>query len=348
MSAVPDYTFGFGNFGSWCSSTPSLAVCNLFFRRLLLQNNLPELGYANVTDVQPLLAAAGVGINSTCSIPRRGHNGSMGNIALIVACSFSIIFVGFMAMRITQRIAAVARQEMRILFLTYFAILPLQIVTMGSLVQQGDKVLSIITAVQESLQSCFFWSLLACAVVMTQVVEDGSSASLLPHALFYIAIFTMTMIVSLDVPFDFVHFALHYRHQLKDLYDPILYTITFLIPLVGATTYALLITYVSLGKLQEAKPFFWSLLAGVLWGGSLLLNFLWSADLCQMSKGRVDGSFLAVIFQSTSMWAIFQGWKRMTESEWGEEGNQTMDAFQQQNQSQGYDKVAGDEHQQQY
>ncbi|KAK0528769.1 hypothetical protein OC842_004449 [Tilletia horrida] len=344
MNGTANYTFGFGNFGSWCSATPSLAVCNLYYRRLLVQNNLAELGYGDPSaNITTSVAAAGVGVNPECFIPRRGHAGSLGNVGLIVACCFSFIFVSFMVMRISQRIAAVARQEMRILFLTYLAVVPMQLVTMGSLVEQGSKFLVIVTAVQESLQSCIFWSLLACAVVMTQVVEDGTPASLLPHAIFYVAVFCMTLVVSLDVPFDFAHLAMHSRHQLVDLYNPTLYTITFLIPLVGATMYALLITYVTLGKLQEFRPFGWSILAGVLWAASLLVNFLWSLDLCYISNRRVDGSFLAVILQSTAMWAIFQAWKRMTESEWGEEGDQTMDVFQNQQQG-GYDKVAGDEH----
>ncbi|KAE8208373.1 hypothetical protein CF327_g7118 [Tilletia walkeri] len=348
MATQFNYTFGFGNFGSWCSSTPSLAVCNLFYRRLLLQSNFAELGYGT-PDPMSLAAnvtAAGIGVNPQCWIPRRGHSGSLGNVGLIVACCFSMVFVAFMTMRISQRIAAVARQEMRVLFMTYLVMMPLQIVTMGSLLEQGGKVLVITTSIQESFQSAFFWSLIACAVVMTQVVEDGSGASLWPLGLCYLAVFTMTLVASLDVPFDFVHFALHYRHQLVDLYDPVLYTITFLIPLVGATMYALLITHVTLGKLQEFKPFAWSVVAGGLWGLSLLVNFFWSADLCQASKARVDGAFLAVMLQSTAMWALFQAWQRMTESEWGEDGNQTMDAFQQNQMQQqgGYDKVAGDEH----
>ncbi|CAD6888555.1 unnamed protein product [Tilletia controversa] len=352
MGTQFNYTFGFGNFGSWCSSTPTLAVCNLFYRRLLVQNNMAELGYGNPADAIMLAAnisSAGVGVNPGCSIPRRGHSGSLGNVGLIVACCFSMVFVGFMTMRITQRIAAVARQEMRVLFMTYLAMMPLQIITMSSLLEQGGKTLVIVTSIQESFQSAFFWSLLACAVVMTQVVEDGSGASLWPLGLCYVAVFTMTLVASLDVPFDFVHFALHYRHQLYDLYDPILYTITFLIPLVGTTMYALLITYVTLGMLQEFKPFAWSIVAGMLWSASLLVNFLWSADLCHASKQRLDGAFLAVMLQSTSMWALFQAWQRMTESEWGEDGNQTIDAFQHsQMQPQGnekgtYGKVADDD-----
>ncbi|KAK0543887.1 hypothetical protein OC846_005765 [Tilletia horrida] len=343
--AVPfNYTFGFGNFGSWCSSTPSLAVCNLFYKRLLDHGNMASLGY-DPHDPYPdtTIAAAGVGVHPQCSIPRRGHNGSLGNVGMIVACCLCFTFVVIMVLRISQRVAAVARQEMKILFLTYAAILPLQLLTSGSLLKQGSETLVVFTAMQEALQSCLYWVLLACAVVLTQVVDDGGAASLVPLALFYVAIFTMTMVVSLDAAYDFAHFALHSGHVLEDLYDPTLYTISFLIPLVGATMYALLVVYVSVGMLQEFKPLGWTILAGIFWALSLLVNFLWSANLCQAANGRTDLSFMAVLLQSMAMWAIFQSWKRMTESDWAE-GDQTVDAIQRPEYLQnGYDKLGPDD-----
>lgn len=60
----------------------------------------------------------------------------------------------------------------------YLISLPLQLLTTGSLLQQGSTPLVVLTAIHVGVVVALFWALLANAIVATQVVEDGSFASL--------------------------------------------------------------------------------------------------------------------------------------------------------------------------
>lgn len=56
--------------------------------------------------------------------------------------------------------------------------LPLQLITNGSLLEQGTTPLVALTAIQAGFVVALFWALLANAIVATQVVEDGTLSSL--------------------------------------------------------------------------------------------------------------------------------------------------------------------------
>lgn len=60
----------------------------------------------------------------------------------------------------------------------YLFTLPLQLITTGSLLEQGSTALIALTAVHAGAVVALFWALLANAIVATQVVEDGTLASL--------------------------------------------------------------------------------------------------------------------------------------------------------------------------
>lgn len=65
-----------------------------------------------------------------------------------------------------------------IFLVLYLISLPLQLLTTGSLLQQGSTPLVVLTAIHAGVVVALFWALLANAIVATQVVEDGSVASL--------------------------------------------------------------------------------------------------------------------------------------------------------------------------
>ena len=70
------------------------------------------------------------------------------------------------------------RVELRIFLIIYFITLPLQLISIGSLLTQGSTGLVVITALHAGTVAALFWSLLANALVATQVVEDGTMSSL--------------------------------------------------------------------------------------------------------------------------------------------------------------------------
>ena len=61
--------------------------------------------------------------------------------------------------------------------------MPLQLITNGSLLEQGTTPLVALTAVHAGFVVALFWALLANAIVATQVVEDGTLSSLVVRTL---------------------------------------------------------------------------------------------------------------------------------------------------------------------
>jgi len=109
-----------------------------------------------------------------------------------------VFFVGFLVFLCDRRKAAVGklplisslshchwlisvlgRIELRTFLTLYLLTLPLQLLTTGSFLEQGSTALIVLTAIHAGMVVTLFWSLLANAIVATQVVEDGSMSSLI-------------------------------------------------------------------------------------------------------------------------------------------------------------------------
>ena len=84
------------------------------------------------------------------------------------------------------------RVELRTFLGLYLLTLPLQLLTTGSLLEQGSTALVVLTAIHAGVVAGLFWALLANAIVATQVVEDGTLSSLIvcPSLLFDFALIT--------------------------------------------------------------------------------------------------------------------------------------------------------------
>lgn len=146
-----------------CRNVPSLPVCNLFFRQLLVHPSgllapassllgLPSATAANFTEV---LSRFGSGVNPSCSIPRMsaagGAPGSLGNIANIILCAISVLVGIFLAIQAGRRAAAVGRVEMRIFFLVYALVQAAQLVDTGAFLRAGGTALTWVSAVHLGL-----------------------------------------------------------------------------------------------------------------------------------------------------------------------------------------------------
>ena len=155
-------------------------------------------------------SSAPVGVNPSCGIPRLGQDGSLSNIANIAVCGLSLFLVSYLVFHCYRRKAAVGmltflsllffsllslllitslgRIELVIFLILYFLTLAFQLVTTGSFLEQGSSPLVIVTAIHAGLVITLFWSLLANAIVATQIIEDGSMSSL-------IVCFQVTMLI---------------------------------------------------------------------------------------------------------------------------------------------------------
>jgi hypothetical protein len=129
-------------------------------------------------------------------------SGSLRDIAIIIVYGLSVFFVA--ALIVGARLLSVSclpcllvRDTLclqpsppfrgRIVFLLlYLLTLQLQLLTTGSLLQQGSKAVIILTSIHAGLVAAMFWGLLANALVATQVVEDGTFSGLIVRSLFFV------------------------------------------------------------------------------------------------------------------------------------------------------------------
>jgi len=187
----------FGDFSTLCSQVPSYTWCNLFYRQVLHNDA------ALLTGLSANPATAPVGVNPECGIPLVQTDGSLGNVANIIACGLSVIVVVALIVFSSRRKAAVGRTELRIFFGVYLLTLIFQILTTGSVIQQGTKGLVILTAIHAGLIATLFWTLLGNAIVATQIVEDGTLSSMIPFGIISLSFFIATTYISLDTAFSF-------------------------------------------------------------------------------------------------------------------------------------------------
>jgi len=306
-------TAGFGDFQPLCSGVPSYPWCNLFYRQLQRSSN------ETLTGLSIPASSAPVGINPSCGIPRVGHDDSFSNIANIAACSFSLVFVSYLVFHCYRRKAAVGRIELLTFLILYFLTLAFQLVTTGSFLLQGSSSLVVVTAIHAGLVITLFWSLLANAIVSTQVVEDGSMSSLIPIYIISAIAFGVTVYISLDVGLGITTLIGGVSNPPEALRSISLFILTSIWPAVTAFLYILIMSYIVLRVLNETKPMWYYILATSLFVLSQLAWFLLSRVICKGSNSRVDGSFVATLLETAAVGVLYLAWKAITEESWEDE-----------------------------
>lgn len=110
----------FGDFSTLCSQVPSYTWCNLFYRQVSFICNravlisvidhfdqVLEHDAALLTGLSTNPTTAPVGVNPECGIPLVQTEGSLGNIANIIACGLSVFVVVALIVFSSRRKAAV-------------------------------------------------------------------------------------------------------------------------------------------------------------------------------------------------------------------------------------------------
>ncbi|KIM35594.1 hypothetical protein M413DRAFT_449642 [Hebeloma cylindrosporum] len=303
----------FGDFQPLCSDTPSYPWCNLFYRQL--QRDSPS----TLTGLSIPSTSAPVGVNPTCGIPRLGQDGSIGNVANIAACGVSVLFIAFLLFLCNRRKAAVGRVELRTFLMLYLFTLPLQLLTTGSLLEQGSTALIALTAVHAGAVVALFWALLANAIVATQVVEDGTLASLVPFYIFTLITLGVGVYVSLDIALGVTDVIGGVSNPPERLGSIALFVITSIWPGVCAIAYLAIMSYIVIRVLNETRPMWYYILAATLFVLSQLAWFLLSGVICKGSGAKVDGSFVATILETAAVGVLYLAWKSITEESWDDD-----------------------------
>ncbi|KAF9788611.1 chitin synthase III catalytic subunit [Thelephora terrestris] len=300
---------GFGDFKSLCEQTPSYPWCNLFYRQL--ENHSPS----TLVNLSAIPATAPVGVNPECGIIRAGQLGSLGNIANMIVCGVSMIVVFVLIVVTTRRRAAVGRSEFRIFLVMYFLSLPFQLITTGSVLEQGSTSLVALTGIHAGIVAALFWALLGNAIVSTQVVEDGTLSSLIPLCFFTLAFFGVTTYISLDVALSITS-TFGPSNPPSALHSTPLFVLTSIWPGAAAVLYLLIMTWIVLVVLREIRPMWFYILAATLFVLSQLDYFLLNKVICKGANAKVDGSFIATIFETAAVAVLYLAWRSITEESW--------------------------------
>ncbi|TIA91110.1 hypothetical protein E3P99_01281 [Wallemia hederae] len=316
-------------FGSWqylCRESPSLAPCNLFFKQILSLDpstaNPILFSSPAYNDVDDNLDASGVGVNPHCFINRASVQGGLGNIAQIICTALALVFSLILFAAAKRRIAAVARVEFATLLALWGLIDVLSLLTTGGFFEQGTDYIVWLTVVQMGLRSAWFWSLLVNGFNSTQLLEDGTPASIVTLWTGGIAFFVGTGYVAVDTAFNWSG-NLPPSDPPEYLISNGLFVLLLLWPMIAVFLYALLMIYVVFFLLKETLPAFWfttSLLSFMLSQAAL---FALGYTICDGSNSRVDGAFVATLLEAISLGFLFGGWRSITEDSWyGYEGPQ--------------------------
>lgn len=284
---------------------------------------------STLTGISSDPASAPVGINPQCGIQRLGHNGSISNVANIAVCGASVFFTAFLIYICNRRKAAVGalrrphqpskthrlifssgRVELRTFLGLYLLTLPLQLLTTGSLLEQGSTALVVLTAIHAGVVAGLFWALLANAIVATQVVEDGTLSSLIvcpsllfdfalisalqPYYIFTIIFFAVTTYISLDVALGITTAIGGLSSPPESLHSIPLFVLTSIWPGACAVIYLILMTYIVLRVLNETRPMVYYILSAALFILSQLAWFLLSKVICKV-RSVVGRYFILLI-----------------------------------------------------
>ncbi|PPR00192.1 hypothetical protein CVT26_009044 [Gymnopilus dilepis] len=212
-----------------------------------------------------------------------------------------------------RRKAAVGRIELRLFLTLYLLTLPLQLITTGAFLEQGSTPLVVLTAIHVGSVVALFWSLLANAIVATQVVEDGTLASLVPFYIFTLITLAVGIYIALDIGLGITQTIGGASNPPQALRSIALFVVTSIWPAVCAILYFIIMTYIVLHVLNETRPMWYYVLAACLFVLSQLAWFLLGRVVCKGSNSKVDGSFIATILESAAVGVLYLAWKSITE-----------------------------------
>jgi len=301
----------FGSFEVLCHRMPA-PWCNLFMRQLSTHSP------STFTGLSSNLTSAPVGVNPVCGILRLGHGSNIGNIANIICCGVSFFVVLFILAKTHRRRAAVARVEFRFFLFIYLISLVFNLLTTGSIFEQGSKTLTILTAIHAGIVSALFWTLVGNAIVSTQLVEDGTPSSLVPFYFLTLAFFAAGLYIALDVGLT-ITAALGPSNPPEALNSVPLFVFTNIWPGAAALIYFVMMLYVVLALLREVRPVWNYIIAATLFVLSQLDFYLLSEVICKGSGSKIDGSFVATILETATVFVLYLAWRSITEENWDED-----------------------------
>ncbi|KZP10794.1 hypothetical protein FIBSPDRAFT_962783 [Athelia psychrophila] len=200
-------------------------------------------------------------------------------------------FCGGLVVVSGRRKAAVGRIELRILIMLYALSLPFYLLTQGSFLQQAWRHPA--SRAHRDSRGHRGGALLEPArngIVATQVVENGSTSSIIPLAI-AVAFFAATTYIAHDTTW---HAA-------------------------ATAIYLPLMAHIVLGVLNEVRPMWFYVPSGVLFMLSRLDYFLSNKPICKGMNAKIDGSFVASLCETAALGVVYLAWRSITKEWWDDE-----------------------------
>jgi len=207
--------------------------------------------------------------------------------------------------------------EFRSLLALYLLSCIFQLLSTGSFLEQTSTALVVLTAIHLGLVAALGWAILCNAFVSLQWVEDGTMSSMVPFWLGVVAFFVATLYISLDTAFGWTK-AFGPSNPPQALKNIPLFVLTTVWPGAAILAYFLIMMFVILRILRERKPLLLFLGAFVAFAAAQVIYFEVSKYICKSSKAKVDGSLIATVLETASVFILFLGWKSITEDSWDE------------------------------
>jgi len=127
-----------------------------------------------------------------------------------------------------------------------------------------------------------------------------------------------TTYISLDVALT-ISSTFEPGNPKDSLHSVALFILTSIWPGAAALLYFILMTWVVVVVLREMRPLIYYALAGLLFILSQLAYFLLSRPICSGTNAKVDGSFIATVLETASVFVIYLAWRSITEDYWSED-----------------------------
>ncbi|KAI9750804.1 MAG: hypothetical protein M4579_006305 [Chaenotheca gracillima] len=275
----------FGKFDNFCRDS-TLPVCNLF------------------TQVPQGCQLVGITLKG-------GRH--LGNLGSILVCGLAIVTSLFLLWRSERKKAAVGRREMQLFLLGYIIIEICEIFTVGGF-PLDRKVLIGFTGVHLGMIVATIWILLLNAVVGFQLVDDGTPMSLGLLLGSGAVLLIGTGYIALDTGFSWTG---HFDGSLTPPnYNPGLYVLYQLAPLVFLAIFFVLEGVLVLRILGEKRPMIYLLSAGLLFAIGQIFQYVVSVHICNGTGGKINGALFETLFTLGSVVMLWIFWSSITEDDW--------------------------------
>ncbi|BGP13070.1 hypothetical protein JCM10213v2_000989 [Rhodosporidiobolus nylandii] len=264
------------------------------------------------------LSSYGVGVNSSCYIPRAsytgGNDGDYGNLANLILCGIAVLVGLGLAAAALRRSAAVGRLEITVFFLLYAAVQGAQLADNSALLRAGSLAIVWVTAVHVGLLVALFWVLVWVAFLSLQVVEDGTLFSLVPMFAGGIILSVGSGYIAADTGLQITDYFQSDPPQ--SLHNVWLFVLTIIWPAAAAFIYFVIQSGVVIRVLREKKPLFTLLGAAFVFCLSQAAYYALSHKICTGTNARIDGSWIGTLLETVTVGLVYAAWRMVTEDEW--------------------------------